>query len=174
MGTDKTTTVVAGRPMLDWVGRALTEVCVRVVVAGGRPPTGWEHIPDTGTAHRGPLAGVVSALDAFPNETLAVVAVDQPWVRASTIARLGEFTGDLAIVPVDGGVRQTTCAVYPPNVGELARDELAGGGSLQSVLDVASFSPVIDWPAWGEDGRSWYSADTPEALAAGLDRFGTP
>jgi hypothetical protein len=64
--------------------------------------------------------------------------------------------------------------VYPPALADLARQELAGDGSLQSLLDLASFMPVVHWHEWGEDGRSWFSADTPDSLADGLDRFGPP
>jgi hypothetical protein len=58
----------------------------------------------------------------------------------------------------------------------VATEELAGGGSIQSALDRAAFDPVVEdvWRSWGEDGRSWFSADTPEAIDEGLRRFGPP
>lgn len=174
MGSDKATVDVAGRPMIAWVAKALGAICEQVVVAGGAGTEDLPLLPDSLPAHRGPLAGVVSAMDNFPHSMLAVVAVDQPWVRTETIARLRDLAGGMAAAPVDGGVRQTTCAVYPPSLAELSTQELAGDGSLQSLLDLASFIPVVDWHEWGEDGRSWFSADTPAALADGLERFGPP
>lgn len=174
MGRDKSMVEVGGRPMVEWVALALGRVCDQTVVSGGAPGMGVETLPDSGAGRRGPLAGLVTMLDRFPGETLAVVGVDQPWVRSETIATLASLSDELPVVPVDGGVRQTTCAVYPPVVSAVAAEELDGGGSLQSLLDITSFTPVVDWPSWREDGRSWYSVDTPEALTEGLDRFGIP
>lgn len=175
MGADKATYAVAGRPMLEWVSLALHQACGGVVVVGRRERmAGMETIPDPGAPHRGPLAGLVAALHHFPTDRLAVVSVDQPWLRADTVRRLAAASEELAVVPVDNGARQTTCAVYPPVIVDLAEAELAGGGSLQSLLDVASFHPVVDWRSWGEDARSWFSADTPQAVEEGLARFGLP
>ena len=174
MGSDKALLEVGSRAMIDWVADALDRACGRVVVSGRPDGHGYPTLPDPDGAHRGPLTGLVAALEAFPGIPVALVAVDQPWVRAATLEQLGALVEELAVVPVEAGVRQTTCAVYPPGLGEVARAELAGGGSLQSLLDVAAFRPVVDWREWGEDGRSWYSVDTPQAVAAGLDRFGPP
>lgn len=175
MGADKATYAVAGRPMVEWVSRAMQQACDRVVVAGRQEPLlDLEAIPDPGEPHRGPLAGLVSALHHFPGEWVALVSVDQPWVRSATLGHLDRVSGEMAAVPVDSGVRQTTCAVYPPGIVHAGETELAGGGSLQSLLDVASFQPVVDWHSWGEDGRSWFSADTPQAVDEALARFGPP
>lgn len=175
MGADKALVEVGGRPMAEWVAAALSPVCHQVVIAG-RPDglAGLAGIADPGGEHLGPLSGLVGVLRRFPGTPVALVAVDQPWVRTETVRRLGELVTDLAAVPVEGGVRQSTCAVYPPGILEPAETELEGGGSLQSLLDVAAFTPAVDWQSWGEDGRSWFSADTPETIEEGLSRFGTP
>lgn len=174
MRADKAGFAVAGRPMIDWVAAALEDPCERVVVSGRTEAGALEALPDPGRPQRGPLAGLVAALHAYPGKHLALVSVDQPWLRSETVRRLGDVAGSLAAIPVDGGVRQTTCAVYPPGLVEVAEAELAGGGSLQSLVDMTSFRPVVDWPRWGEDGRSWYSVDTPEDAEEGLSRFGIP
>lgn len=174
MGRDKALIEVGGRSMIEWVAEALGGACEQVVVSGRPDGHGYPTLPDPYGTHRGPLAGLVAALEAFPGRALALVAVDQPWVRSGTVEELGGLMDDLAVVPVEGGVRQTTCAVYPPGLAEVARTELGGSGSLQSLLDVTAFVPVVDWRDWGEDGRSWYSADTPEAVTQGLSRFGPP
>jgi hypothetical protein len=78
--------------------------------------------------------------------------------------------------PVDGGVRQSTCAAYPPDLGDLLTEELEAAGSLQSLLDRTAFEAITDdvWRAWGEDGRSWFGVDRPERISEGLGRFGSP
>lgn len=177
MGVDKAQVVVAGRPMVEWVAEALRPVCAQVVVVGRTEPlAGLAPVPDPGAPHQGPLSGLVAAFDTAGPRPVLVVAVDQPWTRTATLRHLAERVGDLAAVPVVGGVRQTTCAAYPAGLAELAAAELAAGGSIQTVLDVAAFDPVTEreWRAWDEDGRSFYSADTPEAIEEGLRRWGPP
>ena len=175
MGSDKALLEVAGRPMVHWVAEAVADVCDDVVVAGRVAPIdGIPALPDAGGKYRGPLAGLVAALETWPHETVLLVAVDQPWVWPVTLRRLGERTERLPVAPVDAGVRQTTCAAYPGSVADQAVAELAGGGSLQSLLDVVAFEAVVEWREWGEDGRSWFSVDTPDDVETGLDRFGSP
>ena len=72
------------------------------------------------------------------------------------------------------GVRQVTCAVYPTAIADQASEETEGGGSIQSLLDRVALHPVTPdiWSGWGEDGRSWFSVDSPETLAEATERFG--
>lgn len=178
MGSDKTTVEVAGRPMSAWVIDALRPVCDRVVAAGR--PEGVDGIPglaDPVPDRRGPLSGLVAALEAAGSAPVMLVATDQPWVRTRTLHELAAITNDLPIVPISAdGVRQTTCALYPPGILSVALDELLAGGSIQSVLDRTAFDPIDEetWRGWDEDGRSWYSVDTLDALEAGVRRYGTP
>lgn len=177
MGVDKALVEVGGRPMSAWVIDALAQACDKVIVAG-RPEGlgGATGIADTMSGRRGPLAGLVAALEAGSAPVL-LVATDQPWVRSATLHRLADLAGELPVVPVShDGSRQTTCAVYPPGILSVALDELLAGGSIQSVLDRTAFVPVEEetWRSWGEDGRSWFSADNEEALAEGAARFGPP
>ncbi len=177
MGRDKALVPVAGRPMVEWVAEALAPVCAEVIVVGrAEPVAGLRAVPDPGLPHRGPLSGLVAAFQASGGRPVLLVATDQPWVRTTTLRHLAERVGDLAAVPVVDGVRQTTCAAYPAALSHLAADELDGDGSIQTVLDVAAFDPVTDreWRAWGEDGRSFFGADDPEAIEEGLRRWGPP
>lgn len=173
MGTDKAFVEVAGRPMFEWAGRALEEVTGRVIVAGRSEALGpYGAVADVGEAHRGPLSGLFAAANAYPHDPLMVVAVDQPWVRTATLRAIRRAFTDLAVVPVDGGTRQVLCAVYPAGLADLAAQELTNGGSIQSLIDVTSFDPIssID----GEDGRSWFSVDSPGAIKRGTEMFGAP
>lgn len=175
MGSHKADIEIGGVPMGRLVARSLGAVTDRVVAAGGSVAD-LDVIGDTGLAHRGPLAGLAAAAAAFPRGLLVVVATDQPWVRSTTLVHLVERADRLPVVPVDGGVRQTTCAAYPAGALAGIDEELSGGGSVQSLLDRVAFDPVVeaDWQPWGEDGRSWFSVDSPDDIQAGIERFGLP
>ena len=168
MGRDKADVPIAGRTMLDRVASALAPLTGRVVLLGP-DRDGWECWPDSVHA-QGPLAGIATALARTTTRRVAVVAVDHPFVSSELIRRLIEVESDVPVVPVDEtGVRQVTCAVYQTAIAAPASEEAASGGSIQTLLDRVSFHPVVpeEWKTWGEDGRSWFSVDTAEALAEG-------
>ena len=173
MGRDKAGVEIKGESFLEKVAAALAEATDHVVVLG-MEREGYESWPDQ-TPGSGPLTGIATALSRMTEDRALVVAVDNVFVRLDTLRRLGEIVSDLPVVPVDrDGVRQVTCAVYPGQIAGPAREEAEMGGSVQTLLDRVSFQPVTpdEWETWGEDGRSWFSADTPQALEEGRVRFG--
>lgn len=173
MGQDKADVVVAGSTMLDRVAAALAAVSSHVVLLGP-DRQGWECWPDSVHAE-GPLAGIATALTRTQPDRVVLVAVDHAFVRPEFLEKLVEIESNLPVVPVDeSGVRQVTCAVYPKTVGEAAVEEASAGGSIQTLLDRVSFRPLTphEWQEWGEDGRSWFSVDTTEALRLGEFSFG--
>ncbi|HEY6629653.1 MAG TPA: molybdenum cofactor guanylyltransferase [Acidimicrobiia bacterium] len=172
MGMDKAEVEVDGQTMLQRVASALQAFLPHVVLLGA-DREGMECWPDDLPA-RGPLGGIASALSRMEDDHLLVVAVDQPFVRTETLARLGDLKSEMTVVPVDAlGVRQVTCAVYPKSIAEVAMEEAQAEGSMQSLLDRVSFQAVTPetWASWGEDGRSWFSVDTPASLEEGIRRF---
>lgn len=172
MGTDKTDVEIDGHTMLDRVAAVMGEVVDEVVLLGPDRP-GYRCWPDA-VHGNGPLAGIATALTRHAGTHVFVVAVDQPFVRQQTSERLIELAGRLPVVPVDDeGTRQVTCAVYPTETAERAIAEAGSGGSIQSYLDAVSFEAVAPdvWRSWDEDGRSWYSVDTPQALDRGMQLF---
>jgi molybdopterin-guanine dinucleotide biosynthesis protein A len=174
MGTDKALVTVGGIPMVEWVGAAVKAVVGDVAVIGRADPmAGIPAVPDLSPGARGPLRGLVAALRYGSGRPVLLVAVDQPLVRPATLrSLLGLFEGG-AVVPVDGGVRQPTCAVYPGTWAPAAEEEDRRGGSIQSLLDRLPHREVVpeEWAAWGEDGRSWHSVDTPDEAASILDWY---
>jgi len=138
---------------------------------------GTECVPDDHPDRRGPMAGLATALRRGDGRPVLLVAVDQPWVRVDTLTALLELAGPLhAVVPISGGARQVTCAVYPGSWTERATAEVADDGNIQSLLDDLLHRPIEEpeWRLWGEDGRSWFSIDTEEAIQEGIERFGPP
>ena len=175
MGADKALVPVGGSPMIEWVAAALNAVVDEVVIVGRNDPlAGIPAVPDLRPGPRGPLAGLVAALHHAAGRSVLLVAVDHPLVRPATVQGLLDLLDRDAVVPVDGGVRQSTCAAYPATWVATADREDRSGGSIQSLLDRLPHCEVgpEEWAAWGEDGRSWHSVDTPEAAAAVLDRYG--
>lgn len=169
MGQDKADLVVNDQTMLEWVVSALKQVTTETVVLGPDRP-GYKCWPDS-VHTEGPLAGIATALARSQADHVLVVAVDHPFVSAETLRHLVDRADGLPVVPVDEhGARQVTCALYPTAIGGMAQEEAAAGGSIQSLLDRVSFDAVSPdiWVGWGEDGRSWYSVDSPSALEEGL------
>ena len=165
MGQNKADVVVSGSTMLEHVAKALAAVADHIVLLGP-DREGWECWPDSVHA-QGPLAGIATALTRMTSPRVVLVAIDHPFVRPGFLENLVAIGSDLPVVPVDEtGIRQVTCALYPKGIAEAAIEEAAVGGSIQTLLDRVSFRPVtpVDWRSWGEDGRSWFSVDTPEAL----------
>ena len=174
MGQDKADVVVGDRTMLKRVADALEDAVGKVVVLGS-DREGWECWPDMVHA-QGPLAGIATALHRTDADAVLVVAVDHPFARPETLAHLAALADDLPVVPVDEhGTCQVTCALYPKGIAAAAAEEAGAGGSIQSLLDRVAFRPVTpdEWREWGEDGRSWYSADSPEALERAMDLYVT-
>ena len=173
MGRDKADVVVAGFTMLDRVATALSAVSDEVVLLGP-DRDGWECWPDSVHA-QGPLAGIATALARTSTDRVVLVAVDHPFVRPGLLRDLVAIESELPVVPVDEtGIRQVTCAVYPKAISDAAIEEAAAEGSIQTLLDRVSFRPVTshEWKAWGEDGRSWFSVDTPETLHHAESAYG--
>lgn len=172
MGRDKADVVIDGVSMLDRVATALRASADRVVLLGP-DRDGWECWPDSVHA-QGPLAGIATALSRTADSRVLAVAVDHAFVRRETLEYLAAIRSELPVVPVDEtGTRQVTCAIYPGSIVGEASEEAAAGGSIQTLLDRVSFRPVTpeEWRSWGEDGRSWYSIDSEEALREGLATY---
>jgi len=173
MGTDKAQVTIGGETMLARVVR-IGRFVGDVVVVGRRSESN-EGIPDLRVGRLGPLAGLEAALVHAAGRDVALVGVDQPFVRADTLIHLTELSGDI-VIPVDDGWEQATCAVYrEPSLPAIQSAlDSAEDLAILSILERVETKRVQrdEWGVWGEDGRSWYSADTPEALASGLQRYG--
>lgn len=174
MGRDKAMTLLDGRTLLDWVAAAVSQVVSEVIVVGRQEAAGLRAIPDALPGGRGPSAGIVTGLTAAGGGPILVVGVDQPWVRPATLAALLGVRTQPAI-PMEGQY-QVTCATYPaaslPLLTVIAQDQR----SLQPEAPLlgGTVVPPERWRSWGEDGRSWFSVDSPEDLQEGLRRYGVP
>lgn len=167
MGRDKALIEINGATMLEHVALALNSVCELVVVVGrpDGPAPNVEYIPDTGDQYRGPLSGICAAI-AHTNSNVLVVATDQPRVRSETLQHILNLSNEMPVIPEADGWPQITCAWYPASLLPVLQAELADGSSVRSALkdQPVRVVPEEEWRAWGEDGASWDSLDTPHQL----------
>jgi molybdopterin-guanine dinucleotide biosynthesis protein A len=173
MGSDKATTPFASSTMLETVLSSVSGVGDPIVVGRTKAPHGIPAIPDRRTDSRGPLTGLETVLQYEPGRTVVLVAVDHPFLQPGTIREMLALDGD-AVVPLDASWQQVTCAVYRPPFLQAASDTLDNGcRSIITALGLVNVNLVQEetWRSWGEDGRSWFSVDTPERLNEGLRRF---
>ncbi|MDJ0959344.1 MAG: molybdenum cofactor guanylyltransferase [Acidimicrobiia bacterium] len=176
MGVDKALVDLAGRPMIEYTAEALEAAGCRVAVIGRSDrPAGIHSVPDSPAGRRGPVAGLSTALRIAAGAPVVLVGVDQPFVRPQTIRHLLAVADGDAVVPIDSGKRQPTCAVYWPNCAAIVDDLLTGADDppLHAVLDRVPLHEIVPdtWRSWGEDGSSWWSVNTPDDLAAATARM---
>lgn len=172
MGRDKAVVDLAGRPMAEWVAGAMSVFDQVVMVGRRRGVAGLEAIPDLYPGPAGPLSGLQTALATFGRPIVAV-AVDQPLVRAETLARLAERAADNRTAICMDERPQVTCAAYSPDCLDEANRMLEAGGSIQQMLRSVRWARIERevWSSWGEDGRSWFSMDSPDDIITAERRF---
>lgn len=169
MGDDKALVLFRGRPMIAHVADALREAGLPMIVSGRDDSIGGlESIADLPDVGGGPAAGLISAFEHLDGGDVFAVAVDQPLVRPATVRHLIDLPGD-AVVPIADGHPQVTCALYRGSCRDALRTLIReGDANLRMLLGAVAINYVrrAEWSRWGEDGSSWTSLDTPEALQA--------
>jgi len=168
-GVDKAAIAVDGVTLLEHA-LAATMTAAEVVVVGAQVPTSravtWAvEDPPLG----GPAAGLLTALERFavPPGLVAVLAVDMPRVRPTTLARLtcaveADPLADGAVLVDRDGRRQTLAAVYRYDalVAHRPADPQQWHGLPMRRL-VASLR-LLEVPSLGDEGRdvdTWADLD---------------
>ncbi len=167
MGRDKALVNFNGSPMIEHVAAAISAAGLELLIVGrDRSVAGLPAITDIPDLGGGPAVGLVTAFRHIEDTDMFLVAVDQPLLRPATITNILGQPGD-AVVPMAGGHPQVTCALYRRQSHQHLEQQLAGGGmKLRRMLDLVTTTYVdaATWSGWGEDGRSWMSLDTPQAV----------
>jgi molybdopterin-guanine dinucleotide biosynthesis protein A len=132
-----------------------------VVGAGALPPE-LESLPRVldRVGLRGPIAGILGALTAFPEGALLAAACDQPLISAEALDWLvsRRRAGTIAVVArFEAGGIEPLPAIYEPSARRVLEDLAAAGGSLQPLgrrADVVVVAPPTEFLA------AWTSIDT--------------
>lgn len=167
MGADKALVPFRDLPMLHHVAAAVSEAGLEALIIGRKEElAGYGAVPDLPRLGGGPAVGLLTALSHDRSADVFLVAVDQPLLRPATIRAMLDVEGD-AVVPMEHGHPQVTCALFRQACHEpLARALADGERKLRRLLDTVATTFVTEdtWRKWGEDGTSWLSLDTPEAV----------
>lgn len=167
MGSDKALVPFHGHPMIQLVAEALGASGLDAVVVGRTVSVaGLTAVPDVPGYGGGPAVGLLSAFEHIAGSDVLLVAVDQPLLRPETVQQMLKLPGD-AVVPIANGHPQVTCGLFRRTCHEpLQRLLTSGESKLRRLLDhvETTLVPENTWSRWGEDGRSWLSLDTPQAV----------
>lgn len=174
MGAEKALTSLGGKPLLDRVIDAIADQVSTLVITGGpagrADHRGLAHRPDRPTGGRGPLAGLLAALDyardiGSGSEFVLAVATDMPFLPGDLVSRLmAEGHRGLPVLPRYAGRLQPLAALWPLGL----RDELAAGldeGSIRSMKDFYKRSGFIDVGYDDAPLDPFFNVNTPDDLS---------
>ena len=132
MGTDKAFLRVGEELLLERQLRCLLETGADELLISGRTGVDYSQFPAQVVYDEhpdaGPLAGLVSILQAASYPFVLVLAVDMPAMTPAMLAKiLSMCAEDFGCLPIDGDRLQPLAAVYPKRGLGLAKIRLADG-----------------------------------------------
>lgn len=184
MGTDKALLplVDGGLSMLAIILERLGDVADDVAIVANDleryASFGAQVVPDA-HAEIGPLGGIYAAVKHAAHEHCLVVACDMPFLNSSLLHRMADEPRDYdVLVPIlpgesrqgrQGGVLQTLHAIYGKRCLSAIEARVRAGNRqvIGFFDDVAMRTIELDEiKIWDPQLRSFFNANTPEALAA--------
>lgn len=169
MGGDKTGSLLAGKPLVEYPVRALVRAGLEpfVVTKEDRPViiSGVKTVIEP-PGPRHPLLGIATALRAAPGCSVLVVAGDLPLLPPELLAWLAAHEG-IAVVPRAEGLLQPLAALYGPDCLEPIETGLAAGRSV--IATVSEMDPVVaeepELARFGDPATAFFNVNTPADLA---------
>jgi molybdenum cofactor guanylyltransferase len=158
-GLDKGLIELDGRPLIEWVITALAPQVGGLMISANRNQEIYERyrlevVTDTRPGYQGPLAGMLSTMEAVGSGLILTVPCDGPFLAPDLVRRLTEAMiedkADLAVAAV-GGRLQPVYTLQPVALApDLLRYLGAGGRKVEEWLRrhrlaVANFD---DQPMW--------------------------
>jgi len=86
MGIDKATINYHGIPQWEWTYKLLNEFCNKVTVSSNQIKNGISDLPEY--ANNGPIGGILTVFNEFPDCSILVLGVDYPRMNKSSIKTL--------------------------------------------------------------------------------------
>lgn len=171
MGRDKARLEIDGMTQLERAMSAIEEVTERQFVSARQDQAGdpvrrrYEQIVDR-YEDLGPIAGILSAMDVWPDADWLVVACDLPNLGADTLCYLIEnraadapFT---AFRSSHDGLPEPLCAIYPAASAPLLRLFVDDGIVCPRKMLINSSTALLEQP----DPHALDNVNTPDDLAA--------
>jgi molybdopterin-guanine dinucleotide biosynthesis protein A len=170
MGKPKGELVIKGKPILEyllerfhWPGPTM------LVTAPGREhPPGWNKFsrevvdPVFG---KGPLRGILTALENATTEMVVVATVDMPLIERNHLEWLLERRGDsLGVMSSHGDQVEPFPSAFSTNAIEAIREHLANNGGVYQLSKLAGFKRVTAPAAWPLN--TWTNLNSPTDLSA--------
>lgn len=173
-GTAKPLTPLHGRPLVEYVLRALEPQVGAFVLACGREPQRYEALGQPTAVDfqpgDGPLGGIVSALPHVDTEWLLTHPADVPFADAALVSRLAPAAQATGVaVPREGGRRQNLVLLLSrQRADELARFYRSGGRAIRHWLDDIGVESVD----MTDVAESFFNVNTAADLAIAEGRLG--
>ncbi|MBT8103470.1 MAG: molybdenum cofactor guanylyltransferase [Gammaproteobacteria bacterium] len=171
MGQDKARLLRGGRSQLAYVVELIEPMCDRVFVSTRAEQrdeaerSKFEQIVDR-YQDMGPVAGILSAMDEYPQVDWLVLACDLPNIDASTIANLLEHRSPeypfSAYSSSHDGLPEPLCAIYRAGSADIVRGFVAEGVYCPRKILIRSDTLLLEQP----DPRALDNVNTPDDLAA--------
>ncbi len=174
MGATKALTNLGGRTLLDRVIDGIASQVSSLIIVGGPPDwaeeRGLTYRPDRPAGGRGPLAGVLAAMDRAREITpgsdfIFVTATDMPFLPPDLVSRLMTASRKgLPVMPRYGGRLQPLAALWPLEMREKLETGLDDGttGSMMDLYQKTGFTDVSY-----DDVQSdpFFNVNTPDDLS---------
>ena len=145
MGEAKALTSLGGKPLLDRVVESIAPQVSSVAIIGGPPvwaeQRGLDHRADAIAGGRGPLAGLLAAMDYATqiksnSDFVFVTATDMPFLPPDLVSRLLEESDNgLPVIPRSGNRLQPLAALWPRDMHSKITSGLRGK-SVESMKDL--------------------------------------
>lgn len=173
MGQDKAKLLRGGQSQLAYVVHLLDDLVDRVFVSTRADQqdeaerSQFEQIIDR-YQDMGPIAGILSAMDEYPEVDWLVLACDLPNVDALTISHLLDRRSPdkpfSAYISSRDGLPEPLCAVYAADSADILRGFVAEGIQCPRKILVRSDALLLEQP----DPRSLDNVNTPDDLEGSI------
>jgi molybdopterin-guanine dinucleotide biosynthesis protein A len=170
MGKDKATLTLNGEPLWSRQVRVLRELHPARVMISARKKPEWcpadVELALDEPPSRGPLSGLVAALEKIQTTHVLVLAVDLPQATSAHMKKLWALAEPgIGIIPQNEESIEPLCAIYPMECAGMARDALSKGEDVSLggiVRSLASQKRLRFYSIEKSEASIYQNLNTPE------------